>query len=341
MPSLRDMGDCREGAPSSCAVACPAVSVIVPARDAEARIAATLDSVMAQDYEGPLEVIVADGSETAATAEAVRRQYPTVRLVPNPGRTAPNGLNAALRQATGRIVVRCDSRTVLPPGYVRRAVETLARTGAANVGGRQQPVGTTVFERAVGLAMTLRVGAGDARYRTGGHEGPVDTVYLGAFRRDALDAVGGYDPALTRNQDEELAWRLRRHGETVWFDPHLVAFYRPRGTLRQLARQYFDYGRWKPAVLMRNPAELRARHLAAPLLVLGLAGSALLALAAASHAAAALPLIYLITLVAASVAAGVGRQSAAAVLLPVVLATMHLSWGIGFFSPARPCAHIA
>ena len=311
----------------------PLVSVIVPVRDTENSIAAALDSVLAQDCAGPLEVIVADGSDGSATADVVRRRFPAARLVANPERTRPNGINAGLAAASGRFVVLCDCHTRFPSDYVRRATETLTRTGAGVVGGRQQPVGDTLVERAVGLAITTPLGAGDARYRLGRSEGPVDSIYLGVFRRDTLQAVGGFDPALFKGADAELNWRLRRSGQAVWFDPDLTVFYRPRGSIRALARQYFDYGRWKPAVLRRHPAELRVRHLAAPLIVAGLAGSALLAAAGAVAAAAVLPASYAAALVAGAVFTGVRRRDPAAVLLPLVVATMHVSWGAGFFFP--------
>ena len=314
----------------------PDVSVIIPTRNSDATIAATLDSVFGQDYAGSMEVTVADGSDTTATRELIRQRYPSVRLVPNPERLTGFGANAALRVASGEVIVRCDSHTILPSGYVRRAVATLMRTGAANVGGLQRPVGTTFFERAVALAMVTPLGAGNARYRLGGTEGPADTVFLGVFRREALDAVGSYDGTLVRNQDYELNWRLRQRGETVWFDPQIFAHYRPRGTLRKLARQYFDYGRWKRVVVRRHPASLRARHLAAPCLMLGLTGSGLLALAGASWAAsAALPLAYVLALAAGSLTIGIRCRDKAAVLLPLILVTMHVSWGIGFFLPPR------
>ena len=313
----------------------PSVSVIIPARNAEETIASTLDSIFSQDYAGSVEVIVADGSDTSALSEAIRRSHPEVRIVPNPKQTVGHGANTALRVATGEIVVRCDAHTMLSPSHIRRAVKTLERTGAANVGGRQQPVGITFFERAVAMAMTIPVGAGDARHRLGGAEGPSDTAFLGTFRRDVLNEMGGYDATLIRNQDYELNWRLRKSGKIVWFDPELVVLYRPRGTFRALARQYFDYGRWKSVVLMRHPTSLRVRHLAAPMVVLALAAAVLLALAGAPLLAATLALMYLLTLVAGAAVEGFRRRDAAAVLLPLVLATMHLNWGIGFFLPAR------
>ena len=315
--------------------ALPSVSVLIPARNAEATIKAAIDSVLSQDYKGPVEVIVADGSDTTAVSDLVRRLCPTVRLVPNPEQTAGFGLRAAQRVATGEVIVRCDAHTVFPPGYLRRAVSTLQRTGAANVGGRQQPVGITFFGRAVAMAMTTPLGAGSARYRLGGAEGPVDTVFLGAFRRDALEAAGGVDPTFVRNQDYELNWRLRTRGETVWFDPELVVTYRPRSTLRDLAWQYFNYGRWKRVVARRHPTSLLPRHLASPLLLLGLAASPVLAVAGATPAAAAVLLTYFLTLTLGSLTIGIRRRSFAALLLPLVLATMHLSWGIGFFASVR------
>ena len=331
----RKLTACRRFSGTAITAALPSVSVLIPVRNAEATIGAAIDSVLSQDYKGSVEVIVADGSDTAATSDLVRRRYPTVTLIPNPEQTAGFGLRAAQRASTGEIIVRCDAHTVFPPGYLRRAVSTLQRTGAANVGGRQRPVGTTFFGRAVAMAMTTPLGAGGARYRLGGAEGPVDTVFLGAFRRDALDAAGGVDPVFVRNQDYELNWRLRARGETVWFDPGLVAAYQPRGTLRALARQYFNYGRWKRVVARRHPASLLPRHLASPLLLLGLAASPVWAVVGVSWTAAAVPLTYVLTLALGSLTVGIRRRSSAAILLPLVLATMHLSWGIGFFTPVR------
>ena len=321
----------------------PAVSVIVPARDAEATLGAALDSVLTQDYAGPVEVVVADGSEGSATAALLHRRYPSVRLVPNPARSTPAGLNLALRATRHEVVARCDAHSVLPPGYLSRAVETLWRTGAVNVGGRQVPVGRTRFERAAALAMTCWLGSGAAVHRVGGTEGPADTVYLGVFRRAALEAAGGFDEALARSQDSELNWRLREAGGLVWFDPGLAVGYRPRGSLGALARQYFRSGRWKRAVVRRHPRSWRPRQMAPPLLVLALAGSAAagglaapFALAGSGGAdallrtAAAAPLAWAFALLAGSAAVGIARRRADAVLLPLTAATMQLAFGAGF-----------
>ena len=312
----------------------PSVSVIMPARNAEGTIAEALESVRAQDYPGRVEVVVADGSDTPAMMKLLQQRYPWVRVVPNPCRVIAPGVNAALEVATGEVVARCDAHTILPPDYLRLAVETLEETRAANVGGRQRPFGTTFFERAVSCALDTLLGTGRARFRVGGPEGPDNTVYLGVFWRKTLDSAGGYDSSLDGAEDYELNCRLRKNGGVVWFDPKLMVDYRARDTWWSLARQYFGYGRWKRVVLWRHPQAALPRHFAAPLLVLGLAGSAGLGWAGAPWLAAALvPFAYLCALAATTLAAGLRQREPAALILPVVLATMHLSWGLGFFLP--------
>ena len=320
-PSLSGSGPNQSGA---------SVSVIIPARNAEATISATLDSVLSQsqEYAGPFEVIVADGSDSPVMAEMIRASYPDVRIVPNPDKSIPSGLNRAISESSGEVIVRCDAHAVFPPRYVRRAVGVLKRTGAASVGGRQQARGMTFLGRAVALATNSSLGSGGAVYRSRRSPGPADTVYLGAWHRDTLEALGGFDTRMIRNEDYDINWRLRQRGGIVWFDPELVIAYRPREDIASLARQYFNSGRWKSTMIILYPTSLKLRHLAAPLLTLGLAASLPLGLAA-------LPLGYLAILLLGSVPLGLRHMEPAAVILPVVLMTMHLSWGVGFFLPAR------
>ena len=246
----------------------------MPARNDAQHIAAAIESVLAQSLTTSLDLIVAIGPSTDATAEVVADLVATnpgkITVVPNPtGRTAA-GLNAAIAAASGDIVVRVDAHCVLPRGYVERAVKTMKRTGAANVGGRQHAVGTTGFQRAVAAAMTSKFGVGDAKFHFGGTEGPTDTVYLGVFDAAVLRSTGGFDETLVRNQDYELNVRLREGGHTVWFDPALAVAYAPRDSLSRLARQYFEYGRWKREVIRRHPSSTKLRQLVAPATVGGL-----------------------------------------------------------------------
>lgn len=313
----------------------PAVSVVIPARDAAGVVAEAVRSILAQDYPGSVEVVVAVPPDDTATLRAIEGvECPTLRVVPNPTGVTSAGLNAAIAASRGEVVARCDAQSRLPPGYLRRAVHVLRETGAGNVGGLQRPVGTSRLQRAIAYAMASPLGAGDARYRIGGPPGPTDTVYLGVYRREAIEQAGGFDETLVRNQDYELNWRLRQAGLVVWFDPHLSVDYLPRQSLRGLWRQYFDYGRWKREVLRRHPGSLRWRQLAPPLLVAGVAGSLLLAALAGDWRWLLAPAAYAGALAAAGAVQAVRERSPLPLLLPVVLPVMHLAWGIGFLLPA-------
>ena len=247
----------------------------------------------------------------------------------NPESWVASGLNRAIEASRGDIVVRCDGHAEPDADYVRIAVELIRQTGAANVGGRQTAVGTTLVQRAVAIAMTSPFGVGNARFRYSSTAGPTDTVYLGAFPREVLEEVGGFDPRLRRNQDYELNYRLRRSGRIVWFDPRLRVIYRPRSSFGSLWRQYLDYGRWKRVMLIRNPGSLAARQTAPPLLVIGLLMSAAAATAGVPFWWL-VPAAYGVFLGVATVGESIRRRDWAAGLLPFVIPTMHIAWGTGF-----------
>jgi len=305
------------------------VAVIIPARNESAHLERTLESVLAQRYEGTVEVCIAlapSVDDTAQIASRIAAGDPRVRVVDNPAGTTPAGLNAAIGATAGEIVVRVDAHAELPADYVRTAVEVLVTTGAVNVGGVQRAEGTTPFEIAAATAMRSWFGTGGSRFHLGGRAGEVDTVYLGVFDRRALEAVGGFDESLLRNQDYELNIRLRRAGGVIWFDPRLEVGYQPRATLRALARQYHEYGRWKLRVARLHPGSLRPRQIAPVVVTVALLASAVIS---PWRRIAGLPILgYLGIDAAVSMrSAGSARQR---LWLLAIYPTMHLAWGLGF-----------
>ena len=306
----------------------PTVSVIMPAKDAAETLSKTLQAINEQTYPDIIEVIVAAADATTATVAAEEG----ARVVDNPSGTTPAGLNLAIGASSGEVVVRCDAHAVLPPNYVSKAVETMARTGADNVGGMQVPVGETPWEEAISAAMSSRLGAGDARYRVGGDEGPAETVYLGVFRRATLERLGGFDERFLRAQDYELNHRIIRSGGVVWFDPELRVEYRPRGSLGSLALQYFQYGKAKRLMWRAHPGSLKPRQWLPPLAM----GAIALSLVAGMWMPLTLmlPAAYVAAVFFGSIALatrhGVGLGSTSLALL-----TMHLSWGAGFLFSRR------
>ena len=302
----------------------PSVSVVMPVRNESQHLRAAVAAVLDQDYSGDLDVWIAVGPSDDAT-ESIAEELtadPRVHWVPNPAGITPAGLNAAIRASSGDVIVRVDGHVELSPGYITRAVETLRRTGAVNVGGRQVAVGTTPFESAVAAVMMSRVGSGGATYRMGGDEGPTDTVFLGVFDRAAGDAAGWFDESLIRNQDYEFNIRLREAGGTVWFDPALEVTYRPRGSLSAVARQYFDYGRFKAQVVRLHGGSLRLRQALPPVASVGLVLSLLLGVRWRWLLSA--PVVY-VGVIAADVKGSLATRLRAMAIAP----TMHFSWSWG------------
>ena len=301
----------------------PGLDVIIPAARASRTIGDAINSVLAQGYPALESIVVASSDpETSRVAESHG-----ARVVPNPGGSTPAGLNLALESGSAEIVARVDAHAAIPPGYLEQAVGTLIDTGADNVGGMQVPLGVSGWERAIAAAMSSPFGAGDARYRIGGAPGPAETVYLGVFRRSTLERLGGYDESFARNQDYELNHRIRQSGGVVWFDPSLKVAYRPRGSLKALASQYFQYGSWKREFARRHPGSLRWRQLAPPFAVVAIAGSLIASIW--WPPALLLPAAYLLVLAVIG-AAQLPRVGTPAFGVPLALATMHLAWGSGF-----------
>ena len=307
----------------------PRVAAFMPARDAASTIGAAVASLRRQPEIA--EIVVAVPAADRATRDALQTlpgDGATIRVVDNPTGLIPQGLNRAWRAADADVLVRLDAHSVLPDGYVARALDLLRQTGAGNVGGVQRPVAAEGFAAAVALAMASVAGSGGATYRTGREPGLADTVFLGVFRKDALEGVGGYDERFERNEDAELNLRLRAANWPVWFSPDLGVDYRPRGTVRALARQYHANGRWRRLTASHHPGSVGVRQVAPAALSAGV----LLAPVAALLTRRWLPLLVPATYALGTLVEGVriaasarqGRQVA------VALATMHLSFGVGY-----------
>ena len=313
-----------------------AVSVVIPVLNEERHLRDAVSMVLAQDWPGRLQVVLAVGPSSDRTAEiagALAAEDPRVVVVDNPTGRTLLALNAAIEAADGDVVVRVDGHAEIPGDYVSTAVRTLEETGADNVGGIMDAQGITPFQRAVAVAMRSPVGVGSSRFHVGGVAGPSDTVYLGAFRRAALERVGGYDRRYARAQDWEMNHRIRQSGGLVWFTPQMRVTYRPRSTVKALAKQYFLYGRWRRVVARSHPGTINTRYLAAPAMVVGVGGSTLVGLFWTP--ALAVPAAYAIATAGAGLAIARDEDWAVRARVPGVLATMHWAWGIGFISSPR------
>ena len=313
----------------------PAISVILPVLNEEPHLAESVDAILSQNYLGSIEIILALGpsrDQTNAIAEKLAARDSRIKLVMNPtGKTAA-GLNLAIAASQNPVIVRVDGHAKIPNDYLSLAVSVLRESGAVNVGGVMAAEGVTNFEIAVSRAMRSPLGVGSSRFHTGGKAGEVDTVYLGAFRREAINAVGGFDERYTRAQDWELNHRLRKSGGKIYFDPRLQVTYRPRPNLIRLAKQYFQYGRWRRVVSRSHPGTVNLRYLAPPLTLAGTLTSLILGL-----------LLYPIFFLPAAVygvfivitAILIAKSIREFFSLLAIIPTMHFAWGAGFITSTK------
>ena len=315
----------------------PSVTVVMPVRNEGAFMRRSLGAVLAQDYPPDrLEVIVADGLSDDGTREIVREllpAHPRLRLLDNPGRIAPTGMNAGIAAATGDVIVRVDGHTIVAPDYVRECVAALARTGAQTVGGRMDAASATPFGQAVALATSSRFGVGGSRFHYSDREEPADSVYLGAWRRDVFSRFGLFDEELVRNQDDEFNYRIQAGGGRVMLCPRIRSVYFGRSTPRSLWRQYFQYGVWKVRVMQKHPSQMRWRHYVPAAFVSTVAAAAALAALWPPAAVTLAVTAALYTGAAVMFAVATVRLARRWDLLPrvvVVFALLHVGYGAGF-----------
>jgi glycosyltransferase involved in cell wall biosynthesis len=315
------------------------VSVIVPCRNERRYIerfcAGVLRQALPTGWE--LQLVVADGDSDDGTREVLAHAAnddPRIRLIANPRRIVSTGLNAALAQADGEVVVRMDVHTEYADDYIAQCIAVLAETGADNAGGpwRAEPeAGCGPMQRAVSAAFQSRWVAGGALSRKLDHDGWVDTVYLGAWPRRTFDRYGGFDEDLVRNQDDEHNLRIVKGGGRVWQSSRIHSVYRPRAALSQVFRQYLQYGYWKPFVMKKHGQPASLRHVVPALFVAALGVAALLALGGVGWPLGALAVLYAVAV--AGMTFGVARERrpglAAMVRVPGAIVAYHLGYGIG------------
>jgi succinoglycan biosynthesis protein ExoA len=316
------------------------VSVLVPVRNEAAVLREVADAIRGQRFDGRIELLFVDGrSEDGSRAilDELAAEDPRIRVLDNPARRTPQALNLALRAARGRVVARMDAHALYPPDYLARGVARLDRGDVASVSGPQVAAGDGRWARRVALALSTRLGTGGAAFRhRGDEEFEVDSGFTGLWLRETLERHGGWDEAWLNDQDFELAARIRKTGGRIVCVPAMAAAYMPRDSLPALAEQYHRGGFYRVKTSLRHPETMRRSHLLPPALVLT-ACAAVAGPRPLRRAARAGLGLYGTALLVTSGRAMRDAPAADAAALPLVFATMHGAWGVGFL---RGCARL-
>lgn len=320
------------------------VTFVMPVLNEYAYLERAVQTVLAQDVPGEAELILALAPSTDGTTDLAHRLAAAdarIVLVDNPAADIPVGLNRAIRAGSHPTIIRVDAHSELAPGYTRRALATLDRTRAGNVGGVMRADGLTPFQRAVARAYNSPIGLGGGAYHGGTQEGEAESAYLGVMRRAVLDEVGLFDESLRRGEDWELNLRIRHAGYRVWFDPALAVTYWPRENWARLSQQFRATGAWRGELVRRYGRRNSLRFFAPPALVIALALAVVVGVlqatgvlsgwAAVAASVVHLPIAaYVLLIAVVAVGPGGGRGVRDKLWTLVVLPTMHVSWGLGF-----------
>lgn len=318
----------------------PTVTVIIPCRNEQRFIGSCLDSILSGDYPPELlEIIVADGMSDDGTREVLQtfaNRYtgaPSVRTIDNPHKIVSTGLNRAIEQARGEIIVRMDAHTEYATDYIRRCVEVLQVTGADNVGGAHRTRAHGYLQEAITLAFHSPFAVGGARSHNIDYEGPIDSVIYGCWRKKTLMKIGMFDEELVRNQDDELNLRINRGGGVVYQSKQILSWYQPRASLRALFRQYKQYGYWKVRVIQKHCVPASWRHPLPGAWVLSLLVLSLLSFFLAPARVILslnLALYFIAALIASLITCRQPSRFKFILILPLIFSIYHFGYGYGF-----------
>jgi GT2 family glycosyltransferase len=313
----------------------PSVTVMMPVRNEQHHLQKAVESVLAQNYPGQLEIILAIGpsvDETERVANELAKKHISIKLIQNPKGLTTVGLNLAIAKSSGEVIIRVDAHSQLAENYIVRGVEILRETSSVLVGGIMKAKGKTPLQNAVAFGYGSRFGLGGGRYHVGGKAGEAESAYLGIFDGVALKNVSGYDEKIIRGEDWDLAQRLKAQGGKVWFSPELVVNYWPRSNIKALAWQFYSTGVWRGELTRRSPTKASIRYFIPPLAFLAMLVLGLLAtLGSLAQILLIVPIaVYLLMLSFAAGTAkllGLGDRLMIFIALPV----MHFSWAAGFW----------
>ena len=313
------------------------ISVIVPIHNEKQFIGATLDSILQQSVNEPIEILVSDGMSTDGTRKVIE-QYQSknlsIHLVDNPDKIVSTGFNRALSIAKGEIIIRIDGHAIMKPNYISQCLKVLEKTRADCVGGPIFNSSDGIVGKSINIAQSIKFGVGGVAFREKIKKGKyVDTLAFGAYKRNVFRKLGGYDQELIRNQDDEFNFRLIQSGGKIWLDPSIQSLYYPRTSLSKLFIQYFKYGFFKVRVMQKRKGLASVRHVIPFIFILSFFSSFFYYLIYKVE----IPfLIISLSYICLSILSSLNQfirninNWRSTLILPVVFATMHFAYGFGY-----------
>lgn len=311
----------------------PFISVVIPMYNEESYIQECLFSLIGQNYpKDKYEIIVVDGNSEDHSREKVSeiaKKNLLIKIYNNSKRIIPVSFNIGIEKAKGEIIIFVGAHAICEKDYISQCVFLLNNTDASNVGGIQNAVGTDYISHGISFAMLSPFGVGNAYFHFYKKEKFVDSVWGGAYRKETLIKLGGFDETYIKNQDYELNYRLRKMGGKIFLSPKIKCKYFVRNSIKKLTSQYFKYGYWKVKIINEHPDSIMLRQMVPPVFVISLIISMILLLLNLSIGFF-IPMIYFFINLLFSIQISYTKGFKYILILPIIFFTIHISWGIGF-----------
>lgn len=241
------------------------ISVVMPIYNEEKYIENCIDSLLLQDYpQECMEWIFVDGMSSDRTRELIEayiEKHPKlIKILSNPNKTVPYAMNIGIKEARGKYIIRLDAHADYNTDYISKCVYYLDTTDADNVGGVAETKSKGFVGNAIAKMLSSRFGVGNSEFRTNGESGYVDTVPFGAFRREVFEKWGGYDERLTRNQDNEMNYRIRKNGGKIYLSSDIKLSYYCRDSIKSISDMAVKNGMWNVITMKLCPGSMGVRH---------------------------------------------------------------------------------
>ena len=259
------------------------ISIVMPMYNEEKYIRNCIESLLKQDF--PLEKmewIFVDGGSTDLTKkilEEYQEKFPNlVKVFDNPNKTVPYAMNIGIRHAKGKYIIRLDAHADYSEDYISKCVYYLDNTDADNVGGLAETKSRGNIGKSIALMLSSKFGVGNSQFRTEGCSGYVDTVPFGAFRKEVFEKWGGYDERLTRNQDNEMNYRIRKNGGKIYLSEEIKFSYYCRDSIKGISDMAIKNGMWNVITMKLCPGSMGIRHFIPLVFLMSLIGLPILSM---------------------------------------------------------------
>ncbi len=313
----------------------PFVSVVIACRNEEKFISKCLDSLLLQDYpKENTEILVADGESEDGTRDVIRTytdKNPFVKLLENPQKFTPFGLNIGIKEAKGEIIIRIDAHSTCEKDYISKCVRYLEEYKVDNVGGviETLPGKNTIIAKAIALSLSYPFGVGKAYFRIGSKKPrEVDTVFGGCYKKEIFEKIGYFNENLPRGQDMELNLRLKRFGGKILLVPEIRSSYYARSDFKSFWNHSVMDGINLIYPLKFGIVIFSWRHLVPLAFVLSLIAFGLLAFFSLKFLWFIASYL-LISLYFSAILAFTKKDFRYLFLIPVAFAILHIGYGLG------------